>query len=79
MNDPRQLNISFYKSFNFESFHNELNELLKTEKDINYSLFENIFPQVLNARAPVKKKIQGLTTMLLWQNNCVKLSCTVLD
>ena len=47
-----------YKSFNFESFHNELNELLKSEKDINYSLFENIFLQVLNAHAPVKKKIQ---------------------
>ena len=47
-----------YKSFNFESFRNELNELLKIEKDINYSLFENIFLQVLNAHAPVKKKMQ---------------------
>ena len=47
-----------YKSFNFESFHNELNELLKSEKDINYSLLENIFLQVLNVHAPVKKKIQ---------------------
>ena len=47
-----------YKSFNFESFDNELNELLKSEKEINYSLFENIFLQVLNAHAPVKKKIQ---------------------
>ena len=46
------------KSFNFESFNNELNELLKSEKDINYSLFENIFLQVLNAHAPVKKKNQ---------------------
>ena len=45
-----------YKSFNFESFNNELNELLKSEKEINYSLF--IFLQVLNAHAPVKKKIQ---------------------
>ena len=47
-----------YKSFNFEPFNNELNELLKTEKDINYPLFENNFLQVLNAHAPVKKKIQ---------------------
>ena len=47
-----------YHSFNFESFNNELNELLKSERDINYSLFENIFLQVLNAHAPVKKKIQ---------------------
>ena len=47
-----------YKSFNFEYFNNELNDLLKSEKDISYSLFENIFLQVLNAHAPVKKKIQ---------------------
>ena len=47
-----------YKSFNFECFNKELNELLKSEKDINYSFFENIFLQVLNAHAPVKKKIQ---------------------
>ena len=46
-----------YKSFNVESFNNELNKLLKIEKDINYSLFENLFLQVLNAHAPVKKKI----------------------
>ena len=47
-----------YKSFTFESFTNELNELLKSGKEINYSLFENIFLQVLNAHAPMKKKIQ---------------------
>ena len=32
-----------YKSFNFQSFSNELNELLKSGKDINYSLFENMY------------------------------------
>ena len=53
-----------YKFFYFESFHNELNELLKSEKDINYSLFENIFLQVLNAHAPVKKKIQRFNNNL---------------
>ena len=47
-----------YKSFKFESFNNELNELLKSEKEINYYLLENIFLQVLNAHAPAKKKIQ---------------------
>ena len=31
------------KSFNFQSFNNEFNELLKSEKYINYSLFKNIF------------------------------------
>ena len=49
-----------YKSFNFESFNNELIELLKSEKDINHSLFENIFLHVLNAHAPVTKKIQRI-------------------
>ena len=48
-----------YKSFNFKSVYNELNELLKSEEDINYSLLENIFLQVVNAHTPpVKKKIQ---------------------
>ena len=46
-----------YKSFNFESFNNELSKLLKSEKEINYSLFENIFLQVQDAHAPVKKKL----------------------
>ena len=46
-----------------ESFNNELNEFLKSEKDINYSLFENIF---LNALTPVKKKkIKSVTTIFL--------------
>ena len=47
-----------YKSLKFESFNNELNWLLKSEKDINSSLFENIFLQILSAHAPGKKKIQ---------------------
>ena len=47
-----------YKYFNFESFNNELIELLNSEIDLSYSLFENIFLQVLYAHAPVKKKIQ---------------------
>ena len=53
--------IQFYqdnKSFNFESVYNELNEFLKSEEYINYSLLENIFLQVVNADTPVKKKIQ---------------------
>ena len=41
-----------------DSFNNELNEFLKSEIDINYSLFENIFLQILNALRPVKKKTQ---------------------
>ena len=67
-----------YKSFNFESFNNELNELLKSEKDINYSLFENIFLQVLNAHAPVKRKIQSFTNNLFMTKQLRKAICTML-
>ena len=34
-----------YESFSYKSFNNELNELVKSEKYINYSLFENTFLQ----------------------------------
>ena len=47
-----------YKTFNFESVSNELNEILKSKENTNYSLFENIFLQVLNLHAPVRKEIQ---------------------
>ena len=60
-------NSKFYrdcKPFNFESFDNELNELLKSEKEINYSLLQNILLHVLNAHAPVKKKIQRFNNNL---------------
>ena len=53
-----------YKSFNSESFNNQLNKFLKSEKDINYSLFENIFLQVINTHAPVRKKFKGWTKQL---------------
>ena len=56
--NPKTKFYQDYKSFSFESFNNELNELLKSEKEINYSLFENNFLQVLNAHSPMKKKIQ---------------------
>ena len=47
-----------YKSFNFESFNNNLDGLLKAENNMNYSTFRNIFLQVLNTHAPDKKKVQ---------------------
>ena len=47
-----------YKSFNFESFNNDLDGLLKAENNMNYSTFQNIFLQLLNTHAPVKKKVQ---------------------
>ena len=47
-----------YKSFNFESFNNDLDDLLKAENNMNYLTFQNIFLRVLNTHAPVKKKAQ---------------------
>ena len=47
-----------YKSFNFESFNNDLDDLLKAENNMNYLTFQKNFLQVLNTHAPVKKKVQ---------------------
>ena len=47
-----------YKYFNFESFNNVLDGLLKAENNMNYSTSQNIFLQLLNTHAPVKKKVQ---------------------
>ena len=54
-----------YKSFNFESFNNDLDGLLKAENNMNYSTFQNIFLQVLNTHAPVKKKFRDFITTVL--------------
>ena len=48
-----------YKSFNFESFNNDLDGLLKAENNMNYSTFQNTFMQDLNTHTLVKKKVQG--------------------
>lgn len=56
--NPKIILYRNYKHVRFEAFSNKLNELLKAEKDKNYSLFENIFLQVLNPHAPLKKKVQ---------------------
>ena len=56
--NPRVKFYRDYKSFNFESFNNDLDGLLKAENNMNYSTFQNIFLQVLNTHAPVKKKVQ---------------------
>ena len=54
-----------YKSFNFESFNNDLDGLLKAKNNMNYSTFQNIFLQVLNTHAPVNKKFRDLITTIL--------------
>ena len=56
--NPRVKFYKDYKSFNFESFNNDLDGLLKAGNNMNYSTFQNIFLQVLNTHAPVKKKVQ---------------------
>ena len=44
--NPRVKFYRDYKSFNFESFNNDLDGLLKAENNMNYSTFQNIFLQV---------------------------------
>ena len=67
-----------YKSFNFESFNNDLDGLLKAKNNMNYSTFQNIFLQVLNTHAPIKKKVQRFNNNR-FLSNCVRLSCDVQD
>ena len=73
-NNPKIKFYRDYKSFNFESINNEVNKLPKSKKYINYSLFQNIFLQVLNAHESVKKNVQRFNKKLFMTNNCVKLS-----
>ena len=47
-----------YKSFNFKSFNNDLDGLLKAENNMNYPTSQNIFLQVLNTHPPVRRKVQ---------------------
>ena len=63
-NNPKIKFYRDYKSFNFESINNEVNKLPKSEKYINYSLFQNIFLHVLNAHESVKKKVQKFNKKL---------------
>ena len=62
--NPKVKLYRIYKSFQFESFNSNLDGLLKAENTMNYSTFQNIFLQVLNTHAPVKKKVQR------FDNNC---------
>ena len=46
-----------FKKFNEEHFNQELRGKLSTEMVDNYSSFENVFIDVLNRHAPIKKKV----------------------
>ena len=61
-----------YNSFNFESFNNNLDGLLKAENNMNFSTFQNNFLQVLNTHAPVNKKVQRLNNNRFMTNQLRK-------
>ena len=46
-----------FKKFNEEHFNQELRGKLSTELVDNYSSFENVFIDVLNRHAPIKKNV----------------------
>ena len=59
--NPSNPKVKFYrdfKSFNLESFNNDLDGLLKAENNMNYSTFQKIFLQVLHTHALVKKSLE---------------------
>ena len=44
-------------------FETELKLKLNSQKNLNYSNFQAVFPEILNKIAPVKVKVLDLTTM----------------
>ena len=62
-----------YRSLNFESFNNDLDGLLRAENNMNYPTSQNIFLQVLNTHAPVRKKVQGFNNNSFMTNQLRKV------
>ena len=54
---PKEIIYKNFKKFNEEDFNQELRGRLSTELVDNYSSFENVFIDVLNRHAPIKKKV----------------------
>ena len=54
---PKEIIYKNFKKFNEEDFNQELRGRLSTELVDNYSSFENVFIDVLNRPAPIKKKV----------------------
>ena len=54
---PKEIIYRNFKKFNEEDFNQELRGRLSTELVDNYSSFENVFIDVLNRHASIKKKV----------------------
>ena len=54
---PREIIYRNFKKFNEEDFNQELRGKLFTELINNHSSFENVFIDVLNKNAPIKKTV----------------------
>ena len=54
---PKEIIYRNFKKFNGEDFNQELRCKLSAELVDNYSSFENVFIDVLNRHAPIKKKL----------------------
>ena len=53
---PKEVTYRNYKSFDFETFKDDLKRVLTSDTD-DYELFESKFLSILNLHAPLKKKI----------------------
>ena len=53
---PVQISYRNYKSFSFETFNSQLSTTLCAENFIDYDIFQNIFVNLLDIFAPLKKK-----------------------
>ena len=53
---PKEIFYRNYKNFDSDNFKLELQNALNCNRVTNYSLFENVFVDVLNKHAPIKKK-----------------------
>ena len=54
---PKEIIYGNFKKFNEEDFNQGLRGKLSTELINNYSSFENVFIDILNRHAPIKKKV----------------------
>ena len=54
---PKEIIYRHFKKFNEEDFNQEFHGKLSTELVDNYSSVENVFIDILNRHAPIKKKV----------------------
>ena len=61
---PKQITYRNYKTFNNFNFKQDLNKALSSKDVKEYNCFEDVFLEVLNKHAPLKKKLRIYVTML---------------